>query len=138
MKERSSILRILLHAFFLIAANLFSVMTAFAMVQIFVADADKFLQSSIALIVNVGVYMAVYMLMNRIQSDIMKIENFSMFAIILLISLALLPSIFYPMYYLIQGKWSSFDNLLVTWPFQLVVNGICLVINYYIIGKRSS
>lgn len=136
MKERASLLRILLHAFFLIAANLFSVMTAFTIVQIFVADADKILQSFIALVVNIGVYMAVYKLMKGIQPDIMKIKNFSMFAIILLISLALLPSIFYPMHYLIQGKWSSFENLLVTWPFQLIVNGMCLVINYYIIGKR--
>lgn len=135
MKTRSSLLRILLHAFFLISANLFSVMAAFAIVQIIAIDAEKILQSSIALIINIGVYLAVYKLMNGIQKEVMKIDNFSMFAIILLVSLALLPSVFYPMHYLTQGKWSSFDNLIVTLPFQLIVNGICLVINYFMLRK---
>lgn len=138
MKNRSSLLRILLHGFFLISANLFSVMAAFAIVQIIAIDAEKILQSSIAMIINIGVYLAVYKLMNGIQKEVMKIDNFSMFAIILLVSLALLPSVFYPMHYLTQGKWSSFDNLIVTLPFQLIVNGICLVFNYFIFSKQKS
>ena len=113
-------------------------MAAFAIVQIIAIDAEKILQSSIALIINIGVYLAVYKLMNGIQKEVMKIDNFSMFAIILLVSLALLPSVFYPMHYLTQSKWSSFDNLIVTLPFQLIVNGICLVFNYFIFSKRKS
>ena len=135
MREQSSVLRILLHGFFLISTNLFSAMTAFALVQILAIDADRILQSTIALFINIGVYLAVYKLISRIQKDVMKIDNFSMFAIILLVSLALLPSIFYPMHYLTRGEWSSFNNLLMIWPFQIIVNGICLVFNFFIFRK---
>lgn len=134
MNKWSSLLRILLHSFFLISANLFSVMVAFVVVQVAVIDEEKIIQSSLALVINIGVYWLVYKIMHGIQEDVMKIDDFSMFAIILLISLALLPTIFYPMHYLTQGYWSSFDNLLTTWPFQLIVNGLCLVLNFFIIS----
>jgi len=132
MDKLSSLLRILLHGFFLISTNLFSIIAAFAIVQLASIDPDKLLQSSIALIINIGVYLLVFKMMHSVQEEIMKIDNFSMFAIILLISLALLPSVFYPLHFLTQGYWSSFDNLPATWPFQLIVNGLCLVLNYYI------
>jgi hypothetical protein len=138
MREKSSVLRILLHGFFLISTNLFSAMAAFALLETLAIDADKILQSFIALIINIGVYLAVYKLIGRVQKDVMKIDNFSMFAIILMVSLALLPSIFYPMHYLTRGEWSSFDNLLMIWPFQIIVNGICLVLNFFIFHKQRS
>lgn len=134
MNKWSSLLRILLHSFFLISANLFSVMVAFVIVQVAVIDEEKIIQSSLALVINIGVYWLVYKIMHGIQEDVMKIDDYSMFAIILLVSLALLPTIFYPMHYLTQGYWSSFDNLLTTWPFQLIVNGLCLVLNFFIIS----
>jgi len=109
-------------------------MVAFVVVQVAVIDEEKIIQSSLALVINIGVYWLVYKIMHGIQEDVMKIDDFSMFAIILLISLALLPAIFYPMHYLTQGYWSSFDNLLTTWPFQLIVNGLCLVLNFFIIS----
>ena len=137
MNKWSSLLRILLHGFFLISANLFSIITAFAIIQFVSTDTDKIIQSFIALIINVGIYIFVFRLMNGIQEEIMKIDDFSMFAIILLVSLALLPAIFYPMHYLTQGYWSSFDNLLATWPYQIVVNGLCLVINFFIMKRKS-
>jgi len=134
MNKWSSLLRILLHSFFLISANLFSVMVAFVVVQVAVIDEEKIIQSSLALVINIGVYWLAYKIMHGIQEDVMKIDDYSMFAIILLVSLALLPTIFYPMYYFTQGYWSSFDNLLTTWPFQLIVNGLCLVLNFFIIS----
>jgi hypothetical protein len=138
MNKRFSLLRILLHGFFLISANLFSIMAAFVIVQVASAGPDKILQASIALIINVGVYVTVFKLMRGTQQEIMKIDNFSMFAVILLISLALLPAVFYPIHYLTQGYWSSFDNLLATWPFQLIVNGLCLVLNLYILRSKNA
>ena len=138
MKSWSSLLRILLHGFFLVSANLFSIMVAFVIIQFFSSGPDKILQSSIALVINLGVYLVVFKLMNGIQREIMKIDDFSMFAIILLISLALLPSVFYPLHFLMQGNWSSVDNLLATWPYQLIVNGLCLVLNYFIFSRRKS
>ncbi|MCG8308196.1 MAG: hypothetical protein MI975_12445 [Cytophagales bacterium] len=135
--DSHSILRILLHGFFLISANLFSIMVAFAAVKIWALPPGKLFQGSFALITNTVVYLMVYKLMSGIQREIMEIDDFSMFVIVLLVSMALLPAIFYPIHYLAQGYWSSFDNLLATWPFQLIVNGICLVMNYFILGKRD-
>lgn len=137
MNKQSSLLRILLHGFFLISTNLFSVMIAFVIVRVALLNEEKIVQSSLALVINIGIYWLVYKVMSRIQDDFMRIDNFSMFAIILLVSLALLPAIFYPMHYLTQGYWSSFDNLLVTWPFQLIVNGLCLVMNYFLLRSEK-
>lgn len=75
--------------------------------------------------------------MFNVQKEIMEIDDFFMLATILMISLALLPAIFYPLHYLTQGYWSSFDNLLATWPFQIVVNGLCLIMNYFIFSNRK-
>ena len=138
MNRRFSLIRILLHGFFLISANLFSIMAAFAIIQLASGGPDKILQASIALVINIGVYLTVFRVMSGIQKEIMKIDNFSMFAVILLISLALLPAVFYPLHYLKQGYWSSFDNLLAAWPFQLIVNGLCLVLNFYILRSKKA
>lgn len=138
MNKRFSLLRIMLHGFFLISVNLFSIMAAFAIIQISSAGTDKILQASIALVINIGVYLTVFRLMSGIQKEIMKIDNFSMFVVILLISLALLPAVFYPLHYLKQSYWSSFDNLLATWPFQLIVNGLCLVLNFFILRSKKA
>ena len=135
MNKRSALLRIPLHGFFLISSNLFSVMAAFVIVLITEISEDL-IQSTLALLINLGLYLLVYKLLNGIQEGIMKIDNFSMFAIIFLVSLALLPAVFYPMQYLIQGYWSSFDNLLAIWPFQIFVNGLCLVMNYFFLRRK--
>jgi len=137
MKDHSSILKILLHGFFLISANLFSIMAAVVIVQLTSIEPNRPLQSSIALIINVITYLIVFKLMSGIQKDIMKIENFSMFAIILIISMALLPSVFYPLHFLTHGDWGNIDNLLATWPFQLTVNGLCLVLNLFILKSSK-
>ena len=138
MKSWSSLLRILLHGFFLVSVNLFSIMTAFVIIQFFSSVPDKILQASIALLINLGVYLVVFKLMNGVQKEIMKIDNFSMFAILMLISLALLTSVFYPLHFLTQGYWSSVNNLLAIWPYQLIVNGLCLVLNFYILRSKKA
>lgn len=136
-KKANSILRILLHGFFLVSLNLFSIMAAFVFVQISPIQSDRLIQGSVALLINVIIYFVVYRLMREVQEEIMRIEDFTMLAIILLTSLALLPAIFYPLHYLTQGYWSSLDNLISTWPFQLLVNGLCLVMNYFIFYRRK-
>ncbi len=138
MKSWSSLLRILLHGFFLVSANLFSIMTAFVIIQFFSSGPDKILQSTIALIINLGVYLVVFKLMNGIQKEIMKIDDFSMFAIILLISLALLPSVCYPLQFQRKGTRRSADNSHATWPDQLMENRLCLVLNYFIFSRQKS
>ncbi|MCK5705690.1 MAG: hypothetical protein KAI29_31290, partial [Cyclobacteriaceae bacterium] len=129
---------VLLHGVFLVSANMFSAIVSFVVVQVLTLPSDRIIQSSIALIINLGIYFAVYKLMFGVQKEIMKIDNFSMFAILLLISMALLPSIFYPLHFLTQGYWSSVDNLLAIWPYQLIVNGLCLVLNFYILRSKKA
>ena len=112
-------------------------MMAILIVQLSGLGSEKIIQSSIALLVNTLVYFMVYKLMVGIHSDIMEIDNFSMLSIVLLISLALLPTLFYPIDFLMNGSWGSIDRMINTWPFQLIVNGICLVLNYFLLSKRK-
>ena len=137
MKKKISILRILLHGFFLVSANLFSVAIAFVVVQISFLPSDRIIQGSIALLVNLIVYVIVYKIMNGVQKSIMEVDDFSMLSTVFLVSLALLPAVFYPLHFITQGNWSSFENLLAIWPFQMIVNGLCLILNYFIFSKRK-
>lgn len=137
MNKKISILRILLHGFFLVSANLFSVAIAFVVVQISSLPSDPIIQGSVALLVNLIVYILVYKIMIGVQKSIMQIDDFSMLSTIFLVSLALLPAVFYPLHFITQGNWSSFDNLLAIWPFQMIVNGLCLILNYFIISKKK-
>ena len=127
----------LLHGFFLVSSNLLSVMAAFVAVKVFSIPTDRIVQGAIALFINVIIYVVVFKIMNGIQKELMSLDNFSLMITVLLISLALLPAVFYPLHYLTQGYWSSFDNLLATWPYQLLVNGICLVLNYFIFSAKK-
>lgn len=137
MSKKTDILRILLHGFFLVSTNLFSVMATFVAVKMLSLPTERIIQSSIALVINVIIYIVVFRIMAGIQKGIMGLDNFSMMITVLLISLALLPAVFYPLHYLTQGYWSSFNNLMATWPFQLLVNGICLVLNYFIFSTKE-
>ena len=100
-------------------------------------DANEMIQSGIALIVNLLIYFLIYKLINGIQAEVMKIDDLSMMVIILLTSMALFPAVFFPLHYLTKNEWSTFDNILRIWPFQLIVNGLCLVMNYFVISKRK-
>ncbi len=99
---------------------------------------NDWLQSGVALIINLGLYLIIYKVMSGIQKDVMKIDDFSMFAIILVTSLALFPAVFYPMHYLTNGNWSTFDNIMKIWPFQLVVNGLCTTLNYFFLSRSNN
>ena len=134
-KKQNSLLRIVLHGFFLVSLNLFSVMMAIIIMQISAIGHEKIIQSSIALVINVGVYLLVYKLMNGIQYEIMGIDNFSMLITILLTSLALLPILYYPVDFLMSGSWSSTHKLMTTWPYQLIANGLSLISNFFIFSK---
>jgi hypothetical protein len=136
MQKQSAILRILLHAFFLISVNIFSVTAAVLVMYLMKIDGGEMTQSGIALLINLMIYLLIYKLMNGIGAMIMQIDDFSMLAIILLSSLALFPAVFYPLHFLIKGAWSSFDDILNVWPFQFIVNGLCLVGNYFILSRK--
>jgi hypothetical protein len=138
MKSNSAILRILLHGFFLISVNLFSVMAAVVLMRAFSIPSNGILQSGIVLAVDLGIYILIYKVMNAVQKEVMRIDDISMLVVILLTSLALFPAVFYPIHYVTKGYWNSFENILAIWPFQLMVNGICLVMNYFIITKSRS
>lgn len=135
MKNHITVLHIFLHGFFLISGNLFSLIVAVAILQIASTNSTLVAQFIIALIINLGIYLLVYKLMKGIQKEIMEINDYFMFLTTLLISLALLPVVLNPLHYMSSGKWSTFDVFLATWPFQFVVNGLCLIFNYFILQK---
>ncbi len=138
MKNKTSVIIILLHGFFLIAANLFSIMAAFTIIQVAGFDGDKLIQGTLALFVNIIIYFLVFKLMAGIQKEIMQLNTIAMGILILMVSMALLPLVFYPMHYLTNGNWSSIDNLMTIWPFQVIVNGLCLVLIYFVLSERKS
>lgn len=135
MKIRLSIFSILLHGFFIVAANLFSIAIAFALIQIASLSAGKLMQSLIALSINIVIYIGVFKIMRAVQRELIEINDIAKMTTVYLISLAMLPAAFYPMYFLTQGHWSTFENVLAVWPFQIVANGICLLLNYSIVKK---
>ena len=96
---------------------------------------NEWMQLSLALFVDVSIYYLVFRLMFGIQKEVMQIDDFTMLVIILICSLALFPIVFYPLNYLTQTEWSSFDEILKFWPFHLLATGICLLLNYFIITK---
>ena len=137
MKKDASLTRILLHAFFLISLNLFSSILALLIVQVFGVNSSTLLQSGIAIFLNFIVYLLIFGLMKGIDAKIMRIDDFQMLAIILISSMALLPVIYLPMNYLIKGYWVGIDQLFEIWPYQLVVNGLCVIMNFFVLSKRK-
>jgi hypothetical protein len=137
-KKNGSVLGILLHGIFLVSLNLFSVMLAVVLSKTGISGMGQVFHSAAALIVNIGIYVLVYRIMGGFNTEIMLIENLSAFTVILGISLALLPVVFFPMHYLTLGSAGSFNQLMKVWPYQLTVNGLCLVLNYFMLSKRTS
>ena len=137
MRKSITVLGVLLHGFFLVSVNLFSLAVAFAVVQIASLPPNKLLQSGVALSVNLIIYYLVYRLMKQVQKELIVIEDFAMFATVFLISLALMPAFFYPLHFATRGSWSTFDNILAIWPFQILANGLCLVFNFYILSRKG-
>jgi hypothetical protein len=89
-----------------------------------------------ALIINGSVYILIFKLMSGIQKDIMKVGGMIMLFIILLISLILFPAIFYPIHFLIKGEGPDFTIILKHWSFQVLVNGMCLFLNFTLLSKK--
>jgi hypothetical protein len=130
-------LRIVLHGFFLISLNLFALMSAVIIMIIGGIQQGEWLRSVLALSVDLGIYILVFKVMAGIEKSLMQIDDFNMFAFILIASLALFPTIYYPMQYMIKGEWVNFNQILEIWPFQLIVNGLCLIVNYFFIDWKS-
>lgn len=130
-------LRIVLHGFFLISLNLFALMSAVIIMIIWGIQQGEWLRSVLALSVDLGIYILVFKVMAGIEKSLMQIDDFNMFAFILIASLALFPTIYYPMQYMIKGEWVNFNQILEIWPFQLIVNGLCLIVNYFFIDWKS-
>jgi uncharacterized membrane protein len=76
MQKQSAILRILLHAFFLISVNIFSVTAAVLVMYLMKIDGGEMTQSGIALLINLMIYLLIYWLMRGIGAMIMQIDDF--------------------------------------------------------------
>ncbi len=130
-------IRIVLHAVFLIALNLFSLISG-VITTIFLSNFQNDLaQSGIALIFNIAFYLLIFKFMTGIQKEVMHIDNLSMLVIMLISSLVLFPVVFIPLQYMISGNWQSLEIVWKISPFLLITNGLCLLINFYFLTDRS-
>ena len=135
MKNWLSVLSIILHSFFVVATNLFSIGIAFAATQFTSLSSGRIGQAVMALVINLVIYVLVFKIMRVVQKELIEINEVAKLSTVFLVSLALLPAIFYPMYFLTQGYWSSFENVQAIWPYQMVANGLCLLTNYFIVKR---
>ncbi len=124
-----------MHGFFLVALNLFSIVFSIIVFRSVSFTEGGLVHGASLVMINLVIYLLVLWLMRGLHSDIMDVDDFSMLAGILVISLALLPVFYHPLYYLIKGYWSSLDNLIMVWSFQIVVNGLSLLLNRYWLNK---
>ena len=137
MGRGRTILRILLHGFFLMSLNLFSIIVSIVLFRSVSIAEGGLMHSAVLLLINVSVYLLVLLLIRNMKSDVMDIDDFSMLAITLMISMALLPLFYHPLYFLVRGYWSSLGNLVLVWTFQIVANGLCLVLNHFWLNKNG-
>ena len=130
-------IRIVLHAVFLIALNLFSLISGVIITVFLSSFQNELTQSGIALIFNVVFYYLIFKFMMGIEKEMMHIDNLSMIVVLLISSLVLFPVIFIPLQYMISGNWQSLEIAMNIWPFLLITNGLCLVINYFSSNSNS-
>lgn len=126
----------LLHAAFLVVLNLFSHNFFVIASHIVSLHSGPIIQSVLTMLSNVAIYAGVFHLMSVIDKEMMNIADFSMLAILLLTSMALLPVFYYPLHYSISGSWNNFNFFLEFWPYQLIVNGLCLVMNFFLLNRK--
>jgi hypothetical protein len=134
---REGIIRTLLHAFFIISLNIFSMAGGMVIIHLLEADAGNYVQPAIVVVLNLLIYWAVFRFMHGIEPKIMHLPDFSTMGIILLTSLALLPIIFYPLYFfLVKNQWSPLNNLLSIWPYMLILNALCILMNRFLLSAK--
>lgn len=127
-------LKILLHGMFLTVLDLCAVVFSAVLLMIIGINASGIVyQMVVAIAVGLLLYFAIYYFIRSGGYDIMQLEDLKMLVVVLVISMALLPAIYYPLHYVTHGYWSSFHSMLVNWPFQFMVNSICLAGNFYFI-----
>lgn len=124
-------IRIILHAFFLIALNLFSLIAGVIITLLIGGFKHEVFQSGSAFVFNAIMYFLVFKFMAGIQKEVMHIDNFFMVIIMLISSVVLFPLVFIPLQYMISGNWQSVGAATNVWPFLLVTNGLCLSVNYF-------
>jgi len=135
-KIHTASLKVVLNGLFLISLNLFSLMLITVIMVIARIDAGELVRMSSAFLLNLGIYTLVFYLMNNVQEDIMALVDMRMLSIILISSIALLPAVFLPLNYLLKGEWTRINTLFELWPFQIFVNGLCLLTNRYLLSKK--
>ncbi len=127
-------LKILLHGMFLTVLDLCAIV--FSVVLFLMAGintSNVVYQTGLAVAVSLLLYFVIYYFIRTSGYDIMNLEDLKMTIVVLVISIALLPAIYYPMHYITHGYWSTLHNMLANWPFQLVVNSTCLAGNLYFV-----
>ncbi len=136
-RKKYDVVSMIMHGFFLTSLNLFAILLSFTLFVVFNPSNQLIFQAFTALFLNIALYYMVYFMMKRLGSSLMMIPDLGMLLATIGISLALLPVVFFPLSYLSQGYWISVDNLFVVWPYQLMANGICLIISFFVLKNKK-
>lgn len=119
------ILRICLHSLVLALINLVSVIVAFVVYyllrQVSPGIDQILVQAPLALLLSVTAFTLWVLFVLRFSRGLAP-HALTEWAGVFLGALLWTPAIFIPLHYLTQGYMTSFDNITVTWLFQIPVN----------------
>jgi hypothetical protein len=132
-QKSNTILRVLMHGFFLTALNLFSGSIAFLILKLSGIFISYTASGFIAGVTCLVVYFFIFRLMSHIQPTVMKIDQLSMGIAILIFSLILQPALIHPLTtFFFESKDQSL-TLLYELVLPAVINSACLLMNHYLL-----
>ena len=115
-------LRILLHGFVLLVANLLGLVLGMILFHALGAKMQLGIQIPIAVLVSVLLYLAWVLVLRKLPFPGLSLQNCSEHALAGLCSLVWAPVIFIPLHYFTQGYPTAAGNLVVLALFQVPVN----------------
>lgn len=133
--KSSTILRVLMHGFFLTSLNLFSGATTFLILHLAGIKTGIEAVGIIALILFIGFYVGVFYLMRRIQPEILKIDSLGMGFFILLFSMMLQPALIHPIMSFVRGAGFNAPTYFSELIIPAIMNVGSLVLNRFFLNR---
>jgi len=135
-QKSNTILRVLMHGFFLTSLNLFSGSIAFFVLKLSGISITYAASGIIAAIACLLVYFLIFKLMSNIQPVVMRIDHFSMGIAILIFSIILQPALIFPLTSFISESENQSINLLYELVLPALTNTGCLLANHFFLKPR--
>jgi len=135
-QKSNTILRVLMHGFFLTALNLFSGSIAFLVLKLSGITISYAASGIITTIGCLLVYSFIFKLMSNIQPVVMRIDHLRMGIAILIFSIILQPAFILPLTAFISESDGQSNNLLYELVLPVVTNTGCLLMNHFFLKQR--